>query len=155
VGFEMPDVLPVALGHFDHFLRYLDELTPTLLLGPPAALAHGERHLIARPAFVSRALEHDTTEEQDGRVVVECFARLAPDLRHRFAKAREHFSRDVEAEHMALHTGVRDIARAASGTMARDEHFHLAHRAAARGSEPLALGRRECHTREPPVPRTS
>src|SRR3954470_6596226 len=91
-GFEMPDVLPIAFGHIDYCLRHLDELTAALLLALAAALAHGERHLITRPCFVPRAFEDAATEEQDGRVVIECLARFAPDLRHGFAKACERFA---------------------------------------------------------------
>src|SRR3954468_21047258 len=149
-GFEMPDVLPIALGHFDYCLRHLDELTAAVLLAVPAALAYGERHLITRAGFVPRAFEDAATEEQDGRVVIECFARFAPNLRHGFAKAREHFARDLEAEHVTPGVRVRDIARATSGTMARYELFHLAHRAAPRCSEPLPLGLWDRHTRELP-----
>src|SRR3954471_990159 len=74
-GFEVPDVLPIALGHFDRCLRDLDELPAAVLLTLPAALADGERHLITRPGFVPRAFEGAATEEQDGRVIIECFAR--------------------------------------------------------------------------------
>src|SRR3954470_21261969 len=91
-GFDMPDVLPIALGHFDYCLRHLDELTAAVLLSLPAALADGERHLITRAGFVPRAFEDAATEEQDGRVVIECFARFASDLRHGFAKACERFA---------------------------------------------------------------
>src|SRR3954464_10542434 len=146
----MPDVLPIALGHFDYCLRHLDELTAAVLLAVPAALAYGERHLITRPGFVPRAFEDAATEEQDGRVVIECFARFASDLRHGFAKTRERFARDLEAEHVTPGAPVRDIARAASPTVTGHELFHLAHRAPPRCSEPLALGRSDCDARELP-----
>src|SRR3954467_1195498 len=54
-GFEMPDVLPIALGHVDCCVRHLDELTAAVLLAVPAALAYGERHLITRAGFFPRA----------------------------------------------------------------------------------------------------
>src|SRR4051812_7806409 len=146
----MPEVLPIALGHLDHCLRHLDELTAAVLLALPATLAHGERHLITRPGFVPRAFEDAATEEQDGRVIVECFARFARDLGHGFAEARERFAGDLEAEHVTPGARIGDIARAASGTMARHELFHLAHRAPPCRSEPLALRHWHCHARELP-----
>src|SRR3954469_13882487 len=146
----VPDVLPIALGHFDRCLRHLDELTAAVLLSLPAALADRERHLITRPGFVPPAFENDATEQQDGRVVVECLARFAPDLRHGFAKTRERFARDLEAEHVTPGARVRDIARAASRTGTGHELFHLAPRTPPRCSEPLALGRSDCDARELP-----
>ena len=82
-GFEMPDVLRIALGHVDRCLRHLDELTAAVLLALPATLADRERHLITRSGFVPRAFENDATEEQDGRVV----SSASPASRRIFAMA--------------------------------------------------------------------
>jgi hypothetical protein len=46
-GVDVPDVLRVALGHVEDFGSDLDELTAPLLRGPAAALANGERDLVA------------------------------------------------------------------------------------------------------------
>jgi hypothetical protein len=102
VSVHVPDVLPVALGHFDGFWPDFDELTATLLRCPAAALANRERDLVARAARVLGAFEGLTAEEQDGCVVIERLARVAADFRHRFAKGREDVARELEAEHVAL-----------------------------------------------------
>ncbi|HEX5098889.1 MAG TPA: hypothetical protein VFV94_05290 [Polyangiaceae bacterium] len=47
VGVHVPDVLRVALRHLDDFGTDFDGLTATLLRGPSAALANGERNLVA------------------------------------------------------------------------------------------------------------
>jgi hypothetical protein len=91
----VPDVLPVALSHLQDFGPDLDELTTTLLLRPAAALANREHDLVARAAGVLGTLESLTAKQQDGCVVVERLARVAANLRHRFAKSGEGLAREV------------------------------------------------------------
>ena len=142
VGVDMPDVLRVALGHLENFGSDLDELTAALLLHSATALANRESDLVARTARVPAALERLAAEEQDGCVVVERLARVAADFCHRFAKSSEDFAREVEAEHVTLEAGVRNVVGEASRTMAADEVLDLTHGPAAGGFEPLPLGGR-------------
>jgi hypothetical protein len=136
------DVLPVALRHLHDFWPDFDELTATLLRCPAAALANGERDLVARAARILGALENLTAEEQDGRVVIERLARVAADFCHRFAKRGEDLAREVETEHMAPEAGVRNIVGEASRAMAGDEMLDLTHGPPAGGLKPLLLGGR-------------
>ena len=96
VGVHAADVLRVALRHLDDFGTDFDGLAPTFLRGPAAALANGERNLIAGTPRIPRVREGLTAKEQHGFVVVERPARITTDLRHRFAKRREHLSRKLE-----------------------------------------------------------
>jgi hypothetical protein len=61
---DVPDMLPVALGHFDDFGRDSDELAATLLHAAAATLANREGHLVAGTSSVPRAFEHLATKEQ-------------------------------------------------------------------------------------------
>ena len=142
VGANVPDVLPVALGHLDDFGADFDELTATLLRRPPAALANRERDLVAGAARVLGAPQSLTAEEQDGCVVIESLARIAANFRHRFPKGGEDLAREVEAEHVALEAGVGNVVREASRTMARDEVLDLTHRPSPGDLKPLLLGGR-------------
>src|SRR6185369_11002898 len=71
VGVDMPDALPVALGHLEDFGTDLDELTAPLLPSSAAALANRQRDLVARETRVLRAPESLTAEKQHGVVVVQ------------------------------------------------------------------------------------
>jgi len=145
VGVHVADVLPIALSHLDDFGADFDELTATLLRRPPAALANRERDLVAGAARVLGAPQSLTAEEQDGCVVIESLARIAANFRHRFPKGGEDLAREVEAEHVALEAGVRDVVGEASRTMARDEVLDLTHRPPPGGFEPFPLGGRCCY----------
>src|SRR6185369_17817584 len=80
-----------------------------LLLWSTTALANGERNLVARAAWVLGTLERLTAEQQDGCVIIEGLARVATDFRHRFAEGREDLAGKLQAEHVALEVGVRNV----------------------------------------------
>jgi hypothetical protein len=115
--YDIFDVLRVAFGHFDNVTPDCDDLTAPLLPCVSTAFAHGERHLIARAPSFSRVREHSPAKLQDSRIIVERFARVAPDLRHRLTKGGERFPPPLEPEHVSLHTGIRNIVRSICGTM--------------------------------------
>jgi len=142
VGVHVPNALPVALRHRDDAGSDVEGLTATLLLRSTAALANRERDLVARAARILRTLEGLTAEEQDGRVVIERLARVATDFRHRFAKGREDSARKLEAEHVTLEVGVRNVVGKASRTMAGNEVFDFTYRPPSGGFEPIPLGGR-------------
>jgi hypothetical protein len=90
---DASDMLAVALGHFDDFGADRNELAATLLHAVAAAFADRERHLIARASSVPRAFKHLTAKEQDGGILVERFAGVAPNHRHGLAKCSERLAR--------------------------------------------------------------
>jgi hypothetical protein len=139
VGIHVSDALSVALRHRDDFGTDFDGLTATLLRGAAATLADRERDLIARAPRVPVALEGMATKQQDGCVLVDGLPRVPADLRHGFAKRREVFTRELEADHVLLETRIRNVVGEASRTMAADELLDFADGPAASGFKPLLL----------------
>src|SRR5258706_13609346 len=57
VGGDAPQLLGVALGHFDDVCSHFDLLPPPLLPTTTACFADGERDLVASPSLVRGAAE--------------------------------------------------------------------------------------------------
>jgi hypothetical protein len=84
-------LLRIALGHRHDFRFDFDALPCTLLVRLPATLAHRHRDLVARSRGITRPAEHLARHQQQSLVVIELAAGIAPELRHRVAKGRQHF----------------------------------------------------------------
>jgi hypothetical protein len=100
-----------------------------------------------------RTAEDGARQQQHPRVVVERFPCVAPDLRHCFAKCREHLARHFEPDHMALRARLRRIVRQASRAAPAHQLLDFADRSPAGRFEPLALRLRGRNARELAHPR--
>jgi hypothetical protein len=82
---DVTDSLRIVGRHLDDLRRNVNLLAIALHASPPAALAHRQRDLVARPPFVRRPLEDGARHEQQRPVVVERLAGIALNFRQRLA----------------------------------------------------------------------
>jgi hypothetical protein len=140
-------LLRIASGHLDHLRSNADLLAVSLHDSTLAALAHRHRHLVARTSWVRRSFKHRARHEQQGPIVIERLAGVAPNLGQRLAHAGQHLPGHLEAKHVTLQARVLLIARAAAGDVPGYELFHIAYCLARSGGEPFAFRLRRRHAR--------
>ena len=140
--------LHVALRHLDDLGPDPGELTAPDRLAAPAALANGERHLIARSPLVRRPAEDLSGHQEERRVVVERLARVAPELRERLAHEGQRLRGDFEAKDAPLRSRIDPVTRAATRAVPGHERFDLARRSTARHVEPFGFGLGRCDASE-------
>jgi hypothetical protein len=136
----MPQVLSIALGHFDDFRSHVDLLTKSLLPSLAARFAYGERNLVGRPSLVARTSENLSRHTEQRRVVVDGRARVASDFRQRVAEESERLGGDFETKYVPLEVRLAPIVRQIPWPASGDHLFDLSNRPPARSFEPRFLG---------------
>jgi hypothetical protein len=134
------DVLCVAVAHLDDCRIKLDHFAVRVLKAAPAVFTLRHDHLVTGAAGIAWTAQDFARHQQQHRVIVQPMVAPLLKVLRRFAKRRQRFRTDFEAQDVPDALRPAPIRGPVSRREPRNHSLHLARRLPANRKDPFALG---------------
>jgi hypothetical protein len=134
------DSLRVAATHLDDCRIELDQAAVRMLKATPAVFTLSHDHLVTGAAGIARAAQDFTRHQQQSGVIIESMVAPLPKLLDRFAKGRQRFCTNFEAQNVPDELWPAPIRGPVTRREPRNHALNLTRRLPARRQNPFVLG---------------